>query len=366
MIGHGQGAHRSPRRSGAVLAAAVLIGGLLGAVPGTAVGATGDVGYRDFSYSGASAPTGQKPESKLWFNDGSWWGVLYSSSLGKWTIYRFDWAANAWSNTGTVVDPRANTSPDALWDGSKLFITNHMKEAASGSDMGDKIRRFSYDSSTKTYSLDSGFPVTLTTGAVETTVIDKDTTGRIWATWTTANASGGRQTTVTHSTTDTATYITPYVIPVSGAATLSSDDISTLVAYNGKIGVMWSNQNDSTVYFAIHQDGAGDDAGSWTINNPLSQLGYADDHLNIKSLQADSSGQVFAAVKTSLNDLGAGASAPLILLLSMDGTGGWHRTTFSTVGDNQTRPIVLLDPQHRQLYMFAAGPCCSGGVIYYK
>ena len=25
--------------------------------------------------AGVSAPTGQKPQSKLWFHDGSWWGV---------------------------------------------------------------------------------------------------------------------------------------------------------------------------------------------------------------------------------------------------------------------------------------------------
>ena len=28
------------------------------------------VGYKDFLYTGATAPTGQKPQSKLWFNDG--------------------------------------------------------------------------------------------------------------------------------------------------------------------------------------------------------------------------------------------------------------------------------------------------------
>ena len=36
------------------------------------------------------------------------------------------------------------------------------------------------------------------------------------------------------------------------------------------------------------------------------------------------------------------------------------------MADNQTRPIVLVDPAHRQLYLFATGPCCSGGGAYYK
>jgi len=37
--------------------------------------AAGDVGSRDFSFNATSvvAPTGEKPQSKLWFNDGTWW-----------------------------------------------------------------------------------------------------------------------------------------------------------------------------------------------------------------------------------------------------------------------------------------------------
>ncbi|HMQ32427.1 MAG TPA: hypothetical protein PKD53_16970, partial [Chloroflexaceae bacterium] len=38
-------------------------------------------GYRTFSYGTPngrcnSTPTGEKPESKLWWNDGYWWGRL--------------------------------------------------------------------------------------------------------------------------------------------------------------------------------------------------------------------------------------------------------------------------------------------------
>jgi hypothetical protein len=31
-------------------------------------------GYRDFGFGSLVAPTGEKPESKLWWNNGSWWG----------------------------------------------------------------------------------------------------------------------------------------------------------------------------------------------------------------------------------------------------------------------------------------------------
>jgi hypothetical protein len=121
------------------------------------------------------------------------------------------------------------------------------------------------------------------------------------------------------------------------------------------------------MYFATHKDGDPDNVwqGSRTA---IQGTKYADDHISLRSVQsADSSGRVFAAVKTSLGDLtNPDPNAPLILLLVRDKDGNWTNHVFSRVGDNQTRPIVMLDQEHRELYMFATAPCCSGGAIYYK
>ncbi|MFL5807514.1 MAG: hypothetical protein ACJ8CR_38030, partial [Roseiflexaceae bacterium] len=32
-------------------------------------------------------PTGEKPQSKLWYNDGRWWGDLFNNTDGKYHIY---------------------------------------------------------------------------------------------------------------------------------------------------------------------------------------------------------------------------------------------------------------------------------------
>ncbi|HSL28978.1 MAG TPA: hypothetical protein VK900_07250, partial [Anaerolineales bacterium] len=135
----------------------------------------------------------------------------------------------------------------------------------------------------------------------------------------------------------------------------------------GKIGVMWSNQNDSTVYFAYHPDGTPDN--NWFSNPAVQGPRYADDHLNIKSLQADSSGQLFAIVKTSLNDVESSTSTkPLVLLLQLDAQGNWSRRTVWRIVDNVTRPIVLLDQQNRTIYAFTTVNYGSqdDGAIYYK
>jgi hypothetical protein len=331
-----------------------------------ALAAAVEAGYRDFSYGTESAPTGQKPQSKLWHNDGNWWGSLYNRGSGKYEIYRFNWSDHAWTSTGTVLDARRRSSADVLWDGNYLYVVSAIPPGISG-DNSIYLFRYSYNSGSKNYSISSGFPISLGSRAVEAVVMDKDTTGMLWVTFTDSNTSGGRNVYVMHSTNSDLTWTEPYVIPTTGASNLKNDDISAVVSFNNNIGVMWSNQNNDTMYFAIHQDGAPDT--QWSLNPALQGPKYADDHLNLKSLIADDSGQVFAAVKTSLNDLStAKPEDPLVLLLILDRQGSWSRRTFGRVVDDHTRPIVLIDNQNRQVYVFATVPVGSAtsGAIYYK
>jgi hypothetical protein len=342
-----------------VIAAIVLTTGLLFLAVWSARAAT-NVGFKDFSYSGVSAPTGQKPQSKLWYNDGLWWGSLYNRVSKRYEIYRFNWSANTWSTTGTAIDARTKSMADAMWSGNKLYIVSAVPPGTKG-DIGIKVMRYSYNTGTKTYAMDTGFPFSVINLTVETAVMDQDTQGKLWLTY-----ASGNKVYVTHTIANDTTWLMPFVLPVTGASNLDTDDISTLVSFNSRIGVMWSNQNDDSVYFAYHVDGQPDNA--WVLNPALQGPKYADDHINIKALQADASGQVFAVVKTSLNDVSGDIGRPLILLLTLDNTGSWSRRTFATVGDNHTRPILLLDNENRQVYIFATVQYGSqtSGAIYYK
>jgi hypothetical protein len=336
----------------------VFIGSFqFGRVP-VAQGAS-DIGYRDFSYSGISAPTGQKPQSKLWFNDGIWWGVLFNSSTAKYQIYRFDGAKHNWGDTGVVVDERNRSRPDCLWDGTHLYVASAGTDSANSNHSG-RVMRYTYVTSTKHYTLDAGFPVTIARNGMEAIVLAKDAVGTLWVTYT-----QNSQVYVAHSTANDRSWVASYVLPSSGATSLLPDDLSTIVAYAGHIGIMWSNQNDSTMYFASHADGANDQ--EWSTSIVMQGPKLSDDHINLKSLDGDPSGLVFAAVKSSLNDGSSpNSDASLILLLVLKPDNTWQQFTFGQVRDNHTRPIVLIDQESRQLYMFAASPCCSGGVIYYK
>jgi PKD repeat protein len=331
-----------------VLVVGTLIIGLLGG-GASALAATGDIGFRDQSYAPAGgSPSGTKPESKLWFNNG-WWASMWSPSASANHIFKLDRNTGTWSDTGTAIDARNSTRADALWDAAanKLYMASHIYTTSGGSTTSGnagRLYRYSYSAATGRYTLDGGFPVTVDAAKTETLVIDKDSTGTIWATWT-----AGSRVYVNHTVGgNDASWGTPYIVPGAGT-TLTSDDISSLIHFgDNKIGVMWSNQADSKVYFAVHSDGASDAAASWSTS-VVPTGASSDDHINLKT---DAAGRVYAAVKTSESS----KTRPLILLLVRSAAGAWSTATFGTVADSHTRPIVLLDAAHNVLHMFATCP----------
>jgi hypothetical protein len=116
------------------------------------------------------------------------------------------------------------------------------------------LYRFTYNAGTKTYTLDSGFPVNVNTGIVdgvltggktETLVLAKDSTGTLWVTYV---ENGFVIVNHSHNGNDL-TWATPSVLPAAhadvgegGIVNGTVDDISSIIAYNGHVGIMWSRQ----------------------------------------------------------------------------------------------------------------------------
>jgi len=146
-----------------------------------------------------AGPTAAKTQSKLWFNDGAWWGILFDGSSEEFRIYRYDGAKGAWSDTGTLVDGRNFSRADALWDGPHLYVVSAGTQASLKKD-SPRFLRYTYDPSTERYSLDTGFPVTIAEGGTEAISVAKDSTGRLWATYTQDIKDGElRRVYVTHT-----------------------------------------------------------------------------------------------------------------------------------------------------------------------
>jgi hypothetical protein len=307
----------------------------------TSIGFTAEP-YAKFGAEGsnAGAATGQKPESKLWYQGGSWWASMVSNAHnGAHTIHRLD--GTTWTDTGVVVDSRPTAREDVLLAGTTLYV---LVRAAPGTG-SSKLARFTYSNGSGTYTPDSGFPVSVAGGGAETETLARDGNGTLWLTY-----AYNRSVYVSHSQGSDASWITPYIVP--GGTNLSSDDISAIVAFDdghgAAVGVMWSNQNDAKQHFAVHRAGQGD--GTWTQETALSGTGEADDHINLKTY----AGRVFAVVKTSQDDGGGTGSTPLIKLLVRSTSGSWSNYRVATISEDNTRPITMLeiDPADQKLYVF--------------
>ncbi|MEX5717588.1 hypothetical protein [Geodermatophilus maliterrae] len=369
----------------AVLAALVVAGAVV--APSTAAAAPGDIGYLDQSFTGApNPPTADKPQSKLWSNDGSWWAVMFDSVSRTWHIHRLDRSTQTWVDTGVPVDDRRETSSDVLWDGTELSVatnwvavSNTTAPQASVPGRPARLYRYSYSPVTKAYTLDAGFPTAVNDASSESLTIAKDTTGTIWATWTQVSGSatsGWSAAVYMNSATDGgATWGTPAVLQATNTNTaVSTDDMSAVVTFGGnKVGLLCGNQADDTVYWAVHVDGTA--AGQWQGSVAVRGRGQVDDHLNVRSLQSDQAGRVYAAVKTSLGELDTSAPTdPMIQLLQFKpGTGAWSVTTIGTLADCHTRPQVVLDEQQQMVHVVATAPSSGGcpapgtpGTVYQK
>lgn len=347
---------RSARRAALAVAVVVLLSviGVTGAAPPVAAD-PGDIGWEGPSFQGASgSPSGSKPQSKVWFNDGRWWGVLWDTASADFHIWRFDAATRTWVDTGTVVDTRTNSRSDALWTGQHLYIANHVFAESASTGYPALLQRYSYDAVQKRYTPDAGFPATISNVRSETLVIDREPGGRLWATWV-----QGSRVMVSHTTVDDRTWATPFALPVAGS-TVTSDDISSVVAYGkDRVGVFWSNQTDDSMNFAIHLNASA--PGTWGAREiAYSGPSAADDHVDVASV-SDVGGRVLVAAKTSRSGTGV-----LTHLLDRDpATGTWRSIPFGLKTDKHTRPIVVVDSQAQRVHVFATSGE-SGGSIYTK
>ncbi len=286
-----------------------------------------------------TGPTAAKTQSKLWFNDGTWWGILFDGSSEEHHIYRYDRAKDTWSDTGTLVDERNTFRADALWDSPHRYVVGAGTDASLKKDSA-RFLRYSYDPSTERYSLDEGFPVTIAEGGSEAVSIAKDTTGKLWATY--AQGHELLRVYVTHTMGgDDSKWVEPFVPPLEGT-TVDADDVSAIVAFGSRIGLMWGNQYDESgmagYHFAIHKDGEPDD--EWRSDNPVLKSTMSNDHINLK---ADSEGRIFAVTKTRFDRIERDLDAPNIVLWVRDQEGEWTSHRIGTVGESHTRSYALID-----------------------
>jgi len=313
------------------------------------------LGVEDLGFGPAIEPddnnkaTAQKPESKLWYDDGTWWATLFEPGAGAYRIHRLDPATDTWIDTGTFVDERPMSRQDVLPDGGRLYMVSRF----DGTPPVSRLLRFTYSPASRSHVLDPGFPVSIPGGGTESMTLARDSGGTLWIAYTLND-----QVFVATTLGSDLDWSAPLVVPVAEGTTVRPDDIAGVQRLQGGIGVFWSNQLTDKFYFAVHRDGApAADPAAWLLEIAAAGGRVADDHFNLK-LASD--GRLFAAVKTSHHT----PSSALIGLLVRSPAGVWsplHEVT--DVASNPTRPLCVLDEAARRVYVFYS---LDQSAIYYK
>ncbi len=301
-------------------------------------------GY-DYGEPGFAA-TRDKAQSKLWFHDGSWWAPMIDPFTAE--VHIFELRDSTWVDTGTFIDARSQSNADVVWTGERLYI-------ASRTSTGDLLlQRYAWAPERRWVPETPGGEL-IARGGGQSLTIAVDTQDRVWGAW----VVGGRVQ-IASSEPGGVGWSTP-VTPPGGEEVQDDDGVAVTRFGNGQVGVLWSNQQEDAFLWTSREDSA--PVGEWAENVTVDQgVNIADGHINFA---IGPTGQVHAAVKTSLGDDGEPLQSELIEVLSRAEDGTWTASTAATVGNQMTRAQLVLSADGRYLVLVATSPQ-SGGSIFYK
>jgi len=285
--------------------------------------------------------TADKPQSKAWHHDGSWWCILHDGRAGSY-FYRLQ--HGTWAK-GHMIYSGGPARADVLNDSSELYVLLWTAEKA-------EVFEFHYSDENGSYHLMEGFPVTLNLlQGHETAVLAKDSRGVLWVTYESQGA----------------VYVSRSVTGLQWqenrvlGSSLADDDISSIIAFDHGIGVFWSNQNLESLHFRVRRDSQ--PLESWEEEEVVSQGGLvADDHVNL----AVAPGWVYSVTKTSVDDSNGEVDGPTqaqVILSARSERGVWRTYDVAPLSvETVTRPIVVVDDENREAYVFYR----KGDEIVYK
>jgi hypothetical protein len=189
--------------------------------------------------------------------------------------------------------------------------------------------------------------------------LEKDSTGKLWATYTSTNGGGsdGKVRVIWSTSADHTVWDTTANILETGLIP-NNMEVADIVHFGNKIGVVWSNYPGKQIAFRYHTDG--DAETSWSIKETVdSGTGpsnfpggsVSDDHL---SMAAASDGRIFLVAKDNDNDgTVANAHVGRLWLYIRTAAGVWGQKTIVQPDPSQipTRPVLALDTTHNVAYV---------------
>ncbi|MBL8215955.1 MAG: hypothetical protein JNK87_34855 [Bryobacterales bacterium] len=278
----------------------------------------GAVSARPVLETGVAAATKDKPQSKLWYARGHWYGWL--PERGGSAVWRRE-SAGRWVRQGGLDLAGLPGQADVLKvDEDRVAAV--LVEPGRWSVVRLRWRGDGYrvDGEPSTFAVDP---------ALETATLARDARGRLWV----AYNSGSRMWVRVGVSEPVEVTDRP-----AGA-----DDICAITVMPGGIGVIWSDQANDRVCFRTRRDGAA--VEEWGSIEVVQSGGRnADDHLNIA---AAGDGQLWVATKNSVDEQGA----PQQVLRVRSAAGAWRNLPYAVLEKHRspTRPIVQLSADGRRV-----------------
>ena len=270
-------------------------------------------------------------KAQMWYNDSLWWGAFSDNAAG---VYFYKQSGTTFTQ-GALIDGNYNGHPDVIWNGFNLFVLVYESNTQA------KLYKYTYNSTTKLYTVVAGFPVTMPLIGIGTGIslsqsgsitLAQDSTGKLWAAYPGTGPNGDSNYRVIWSTSaDQKVWDTNGFILDTGGATITQE-VESIIPFGGnKIGITWSNQVVEELGFRYHNDGAPENVWStkelidFGLGNEQGIGGVADNH---ESIKAAPDGRIFLVQKDS------------------DGNGNLHLYIRSTAGVWTANPILInIDPQ---------------------
>ena len=290
-----------------------------------------------YSATYTEPPTGSENQSKLWFHADAWWALLVEPT-GRSARVSELMPDHTWRPTSAVVNADVGDVGDALRDGDTVHVVTR------GSDASLFYVGLSFDAAAREYRV--GAPVLVTPrNSSSPATIAKDAAGVLWVGY--ANATN---VVVTRSEDGGLTWGRVTTL-ASGGDTTFTPEVGALVAYDDRVGMIWSDQATGSFRFASHR--VGDDPTIWVQEVAVAGPTVADNHVSLDRIPGEAGDTLVAVVKTGFGDpIGAPAAGLIDLLVRAPG-GQWSTVPVSTVDDGLNDPILQVDLATRTLRVFA-------------
>ncbi|MCX7590618.1 MAG: hypothetical protein N2255_03210 [Kiritimatiellae bacterium] len=293
-----------------------------------------------------SGVTAHKPQSKLWFDHGTWWAAL-PNEKGVW-VWRFsDGRFEPQEKPGPLLGTGTNSVCDVVAKKGTAFIL---------ADQPGEVPVFLLQFSDGAYRVAPGYPVRLAyPDAAAVMTCDLDSKGKLWVGY----VNNTSQEVVVHvlsSENPAGGFSSPQVI----AKLSGRGDIAAVVAFGGHIGMMWSDQKTGRFLFRARPDHAPID--QWGPEEVVeSGPGVANDHIH---LSAAPDGNLWAVTKAQTS---AKSAVAHITLRRRNREGKWDRIIrVAPPGQARTRPTLVLSGDGQTAYVIYSGKLEKPVPIYLR